>query len=314
MNPLQDDHSPNGSGPFLVGPAGPIRQNATTTPVEPGALPAVEPETGGLKGCPNSAGFLLHSPTLETRIPRPCRSWSCPSCGNLKRLAARELFTVGMDRAFEEYGAVRAITLTAPGRGRMTLEDLAYGFRRVTTAYLRKREDGTRQVYGYAAVVEFQKRGAPHIHALFAGPEFLPMEELRGRAVGRSTSRGRFGPRIGLEAVRRDDAETVGSYLTKFEDTAANLAGYLTKGKAEGWHRDGRTRIRPVWSSRGWYPGGLTAAETAVRTHLNGGEPAPKVSDWRLERVNPETGALEDLGPVRPTATVHAFRTHLRAA
>ena len=219
-----------------------------------------------------------------------------------------------MEDAFEEYGWVRAITLTAPGRGGMTLEDLSYGWRRFTRPYLRRRPDGTRQVYAYAAVVEFQKRGEPHIHALFAGREFLPMEELRGRAVGRPSSRGRFGPRVGLEAVRRDDADLIGSYMAKFEDAATGLAGYLTKGKTDGWHREGRTRIRPVWSSRDWYPGGLTAAEEAVRTRWNGGEPLPKTSDWRLERVNLETGTLEDLGPVRPSAEVHAFRTRVLAA
>ena len=221
-----------------------------------------------------------------------------------------------MTTAFQTYGYVRAVTLTAPGRGhgRMTLEDLAAGWNRVSRSYLRKRPDGSRQVYAYAAVVEFQKRKAPHIHALMAGPEFLPVEQLRRRAVGRPTSRGKFGPRVGIEAVGREDTETVSAYLSKFEDTAANLAGYLTKGKTEEWHRDGRTRIRPVWSSRGWYPGGLTAAEEAVRTRYNGGEPLPTASDWRLERLDAKTGTLEDLGPVRPTAEVHAFRRCLQAA
>lgn len=204
-----------------------------------------------------------------------------------------------MSGAFERYGIVRAVTLTAPGRGRMSLEALAYGWRRFTRPYMRKRPDGSRQVEAYAAVVEFQKRGAPHIHALFAGSEFLPVEEVRRRAVGRAGSRGKFGPRVGIEAVGREDAGAVSGYLSKFEEHAAGLAGYLSKGKAEGWHRDGRTRIRPVWSSRGWYPGGLTAAEEAVRIRWNGGEPRPSANDWRLERVDTETGVLTDLGPLR---------------
>ena len=140
------------------------------------------------------------------------------------------------------------------------------------------------------------------------------MEWLRGIAVGRKGSQGRWGPRVGIEPLERGDTETVSRYLTKFEDAASNLAGYLTKGKTEGWHRDGRTRVQPVWCSRGWYPGGLTAAQEAVKVRWNDGEALPSVSDWRLERVDPDTGTLEDLGPVRPTATVHAFRTRLRAA
>jgi hypothetical protein len=232
----------------------------------------------------------------------------------VKREAARELFTVGIAGAFEEYGRVRVLTLTAPGRGRMTLEDTAKGWNRVMASLRRKRPDGSRSVEAYAGVLEFQKRGAPHIHALLAGPEFLPVERLRSLAVGRKGSRGRFGPRVGIEAVGREDAEAVSGYLTKFEETAVTLAGYLTKGKAEGWHRDGRTRIRPVWASRGWYPGGLTGAEEAVKVRWNDGKPLPSPGDWRLERLDRETGVLTDLGPLRP-GTVHALPlASLRAA
>lgn len=311
---LPEPRPPDAGPPFLVTPLGVLRESPTTTPAIGGVSPVLEPETESRKGCPNNGTFWLYSPSLDSRVPRPCKSWSCPTCGRVKREAARELFTVGTERVLEEYGRVRVLTLTAPGRGRMTLEDTARGWNRVMASLRRKRPDGSRAVESYAGVVEFQKRGAPHIHALLAGPEFLPVERLRSLAVGRKGSRGRFGPRIGIEAVGREDAEAVAGYLTKFEETATTLAGYLTKGKVEGWHRDGRTRVRPVWSSRGWYPGGLTAAEEAVKVRWNKGEPLPSPGDWRLERVDPDTGVLTDLGPLRG-GTVHPLPlASLRAA
>lgn len=302
MNHAPEPRPPDADSPFLVRAEGPIRINGTTGDPSEAVSLGVEPESGPRKACPNHAGYWLYSPGLDTRLPRPCKAWSCPTCGKVKKAATRELLEVGMADAFDRFGIVRSVTLTAPGRGYMPLDALSYGWRRFTRPYMRKRPDGSRQVEAYAAVVEFQKRGAPHIHALFAGPEFLPVEEIRRRAVGRNGSRGRFGPRVGIEAVGREDAKAVGGYLSKFEEMAADLAGYLSKGKAEGWHRDGRTRIRPVWSSRGWYPGGLTAAEEAVRIRWNGGESRPSTDDWRLERVDPATGVLTDLGPLRQGA------------
>lgn len=222
-----------------------------------------------------------------------------------------------MTRAYENHGRVRVLTLTAPGRGGMTLEETAKGWNRVMATLRRRRADGSRLVESYAGVVEFQKRGEPHIHALVSGPEYLPVEELRRIAVGRPSSRGKFGPRVGIEAVGREDSELIAGYLSKFEETAVTLAGYMAKGKVEGWHREGRARVRPVWSSRDWYPGGLAAAEESVRVRWNGGAALPFSDDWRLERVNPETGVLEDLGPLKGQGTLtrlHRPRTRLKAA
>jgi hypothetical protein len=204
-----------------------------------------------------------------------------------------------MDQGFERYGRVRALTLTAPGRGGMTLEEVAKGWNRVMASLRRKRSDGSRAVESYAGVIEFQDREEPHIHAALIGPDFLPVKRLRSLAVGREGSKGRFGSRIRIEEITPEDGEAVSGYLSKMEGLAGDFARYLTKGKVEGLHRRGRTRVRPVWSSRGWYPGGLTGAEEAVRLRWSGGEPLPPAEDWRLERVDPDTGALSDLGPLR---------------
>lgn len=191
----------------------------------------------------------------------------------------------------------------------MSLGDLADGWNRVMSSLRKKRPDGTRLVTGYAAVVEFQNRGEPHLHAMLAGPEKLDLPRLKRLAVGKKGSKGRFGPRVGIEAVGREDASTMAGYLTKFEEHSATLAAYLTKGKIEGFHQEGRKRIRPVWPSQNWYPGGLGAAEDAVRLRWSDGVPRPETDDWRLERIDPDTGALEDLGPVRPSfASVHRLR------
>lgn len=312
MNALSDTPEPEGFRPFLVRREAPIGISPTREPGKGEVTLGLEPETEPQRACPSVRDLWLYSPALKVLSPLRCGRWDCPICGRVKKAAARELFTVGMERHSKGESRVRALTLTAPGKGGMTLVELAKGWNRFMTPYRRKRADGSRQVEAYAAVVEFQQRGEPHLHALLAGPEYLPLGELRRRAVGRKGSQGRFGPRVGIEEV--ESRESQSEYLSKFEALAVDLAGYLTKGRAEGFHREGRQRIRPVWASGDWYPGGLGAAEAVVKKRWAeeaGESERPEVSDWRLRRVDSLTGEVSDYGQLGESAAVYAFRRHL---
>lgn len=282
----------NGLRPSLDYPARGIgiKQTFPVGPT-PAGLIGLAPKTR----CQNTVGLYVVSVGEWVAYPLTCGRWDCPapSCGGLKRLAARELFAGGIAAAWERGEAVRCLTLTAPGRG-MTLPDVYAGWNRVRSALKRR---GV--LAEYAAVVERQDRGAPHLHVLATG-DYLPQRHLSAIAVGRPGSRGRFGPVVDIRKVRGTGERSLVAYVVK--QVGGEMAGYVTKAKAEERSRlavvGGRTR--PIRSSRGWYPGGLAAAAETVKAGWTpDGAETVKADDWHVWRIDQGTGEVRPVRPLR---------------
>jgi hypothetical protein len=187
----------------------------------------------------------------------------------------------------------------------MTLDELAAGWNRVAAAL--KRRGVLRQ---YAMVVELQKRGAPHIHALATG-EFLPQKELSAIAQGRPGSKGRFGKVTDIRLVRTTGPRSLAAYIAKrpaLNGKAEELAAYAAKAGTEERARlrlqAGATRTRPVRSSTLWYPGGLSAAAEAVKLEWSKGieRPGADAKDWQVCHIRRDTGQVVLLNPPAPVA------------
>jgi hypothetical protein len=116
----------------------------------------------------------------------------------------------------------------------------------------------------YARVLELQRRGLLHVHALVIGRRFIPHETLRALAV-----RHGFGARVGVEAVR--SAGAVAGYMA---------AQYLTKS-----HETLPGRYRVVQFSRGFPRDPERDAREARGQQLNAEDPIvaviPDGMGWR---------------------------------
>lgn len=295
--PLQALESPltDGLNPSLDYAARRIGKKQTFGSIQSGAsLVAAAPKTR----CKNTAGLFVASVIGGVAYPLSCGRWDCPapSCGGLKKLAARELFTGGVQAAWARGERVRCLTLTAPSKS-MTLADIYAGWNRVRSALKRR---GV--LDDYAAVVELQERGAPHLHVLATG-KFIRQGDLSAIVQGRPTSRGRFGPVVDIREVRSTGPRSlVGNYLVK--QVGSEMAAYVSKAKAEERSRlqavGGRSKNRPIRSSRLWYPGGLAAAEESVKAgwSAESGVIPPQVHDWHLWHLNKSTGEVRPIKPL----------------
>jgi hypothetical protein len=104
----------------------------------------------------------------------------------------------------------------------------------------------------YFAVVETTRAGALHLHVLATGA-FLAQHTLSKDAAAAG-----FGRIADIRAVKGTEDGTDGAHLVK------TLAGYATKANAARLAARGARRLRPVRTSRGWFPGGMAEAERRV--------------------------------------------------
>jgi hypothetical protein len=162
----------------------------------------------------------------------------------------------GVERAQERGERVRFLTLTSPGDAPLSNRQLYEAWNRVRTT-LRK----SGELAEYLAVVELQERdgGAPHLHILATG-KFVAQRRLSALANGAG-----FGPIVDIRAVRGTGERSAGGYLVKSlarYATKANAAALAQAVKSEGGQK--ARRVRPVRMSRGWFDGGMRAAEKQV--------------------------------------------------
>jgi hypothetical protein len=173
----------------------------------------------------------------------------------------------GIEKAQDAHGAraVRFVTLTDDAAGEMDARGLYDAWQRLA---LRLRRRGL--LGEYVGAVELQERGALHLHLLMAeaarGGGYIPQADLSTWANASG-----FGPVCDVRAVERAALAGSGSpadYLTKgfqANGEAVELAGYVAKsGAAEAAKMKVSERVRPLRVSRGWYGGGLRAAEAEV--------------------------------------------------
>jgi hypothetical protein len=227
--------------------------------------------------------------SLSTRraVLLPCGSWVCEHCGHKKKIAARLMMEEGIHRAQRRGDRVRFITLTSPnGRG-LTTRELYQAFSRLR---VKLRRSG--HLREYFAVVEPTRAGALHLHVLATG-KYLPQRRLSELAAWAG-----FGRIADIRAITGTGDGSAGDYPVK------TLASYATKANAAKLASRGARRLRPVRTSRGWFPGGMAEAEREV-----GGRMAAELSlspdpgPW-LFVVKGGDGALHVRGQAAPLVSL----------
>jgi hypothetical protein len=239
--------------------------------------------------------FILASLSTNNASALACRSWSCPTCQRAKWFAARELVARGMRAAFERGDEVRFLTLTDGSRnGTMTIpqlseawDDLAKLLRAGGPAPARPARGSGAAAQGrwrsaclarksllseYALVLEVGPRGGRlHAHVVLTG-RYIHQPKLAAWA-----RRCGFGSVVDIRSVNASSAEEVARYSSK-------LAGYSAKAGQEVAQMRSRAarRLRPLRTSRGWYPGGLRQVEADLG--IRGNSPSDDVGPWVLLR------------------------------
>lgn len=250
--------------------------------------------------CQNNAGLFIVSAISGVAFELTCGRWDCPApgCGGLKRRAAREVLVGGLEAAWDRGERSRLITLTAPPAG-MNMRQVYEGWNRVRQSLTNRG-----LLTGYAGTIETQKRqGGLHLHLLTTG-DYIPQQRLSEIAQGRPGSKGRFGPVVDIRAVRNTGRRSAAGYLLK--QVADDIAGYVSKA-ATPEHARLRLispvrskRLRPLRLSRGWYPGGLSAAAKVVTAEWSKGAPPIQADDWQIWRLDRTTGQPTLLTPPAP--------------
>jgi hypothetical protein len=155
------------------------------------------------------------------------------------------------------------MTLTDGTGGQMTVADLYEAWNRLALAL--RREGVLRE---YAAVVETTEGGALHLHLLATG-EYVKQARLSALAA-----RSGFGAVADIRAVKDDaQGERSARYIAK------EVAGYVSKGKAEALASKTAQRRRPLRTSRGWGLS-LAAAEKLLAAERATEGAARDVGPW----------------------------------
>ena len=276
--------SPVARASLVQGPSGPYSPKKTATDLSwlPNAVYRARPSR-----CPNAYAFFVVSLSSRRALLLPCGKWVCRHCGSRKKAAARLMIEEGIRGARSRGERVRFITLTSPPEKPLTTRSLyeAFNSLRVTL----RRSGHLKQYFG---VVETTKAGALHLHLLATG-RFLPQAHLSKLAAEAG-----FGEVVDIREVKDDGP---GSYLVKA------LASYATKANAARLASHGGKRIRPVRSSRAWYPGGMAEAEKEVGRRIAEGMGTQQdAGPWLFVVRSPDGSVRVPAGrrsPVEPLTT-----------
>jgi hypothetical protein len=183
--------------------------------------------------------------------PLRCGRWRCGNCGARLVRRARKRILAGLG-----LGVVRFMTLTSPGSEspEHSLAEFTERWKRLNLRI--RRRFGP---FEYAAVVELQDRGSPHLHVVFRGP-FIPFAWLAKTAADVG-----FGQMVDIRRPR----STLAGYLTKSLGPGTSgdlLPPHFRRVRwSRGWSAPMATRIRRAW--RAWFvafAGPRRAAASAV--------------------------------------------------
>jgi hypothetical protein len=210
--------------------------------------------------CDGGPAMWAMSLATGRAFPVRCGKWSCAVCGPWKQAVARSFIEEGFLHWRRRGERVRFLTLTDGTRGKMTVAGLGEAWNRLRATL---RASGEMKAY-VASLERTPTRGLLHLHVLAVGTYIA-----QGRLSERARTAG-FGRIAHISEV--SDAGTVAGY-------AAKAVHYLHKDLATGGK--GVARSRPLRSSRNWLPGGMTAAELALRQAAgykpSGSDPGPWV-------------------------------------
>lgn len=239
-------------------------------------------QEGRIPKCESFSGLWFVSESSNRAVGQRCQRWTCNSCAIFKRIAAVYLIQLGIERAQEDKRKIRFITLTDTSAGDMNMRDLYKAWQKLALRLKRRGKLGD-----YVAVVEAQERGALHMHMLMTDSErgggFIEQELLSELAAASG-----FGAVTDIRLVK-DSPELVwelGNYLNKtsvgIHEDAAEVGTYVAKANRQEALRDrADKRLRPLRASRGWYPGGLTAAQAELRKLIADPDEGPWRMVWR---------------------------------
>lgn len=183
------------------------------------------------EGCPTPV-------VLVDRLPGPspcvllvrCKRRRCPACGPSYWLPlTKAKLLSGLPRA--DGVAAVGVTLTAPGDPL----DIDEWNQRSGACWNRLRL-ALRRRYPSAEfyrVIEFQQRGAIHLHVIVRGVKFIPHGMLKGLAVAAG-----FGPVCWLTPYHQRGA--IVRYLSKYllKDTDLVPGGFRVFSESRGWRLD----------------------------------------------------------------------------
>ncbi len=243
--------------------------------------------------CPRFAGFWAVGTDADgkrTASGIRCKSRRCPWCSRFVALASYAVLADGIARAQADERRVRFLTLTDTAAGEGTVPSFYEAWKRLA-ARLRSQE----RLGEYARVLEVTKAGKLHIHALLAdsdrGGGFIPQAELSemAEAVG-------FGRVTDIRAVGEiGEPCALPGYFTKgaLHSEATQLVAYCGKQTAERLADLGATRVRPLSLSRGWYGGGIRAAEAELMRHWYGRNDDSTFEVWNERDLGGQLHRLE---------------------
>ncbi len=257
---------PEGSPPSLVSreasAASAAGSNKTNAPQPSASATARAILNAPSARCPRTGGLFALRVDVSPPVAAPvsCRTWDCPSCRQVKALAAFAVVSDGIARYQAAGTRVRFLTLT-DGEGSMTVPELYAAWGRFRQR-MRRRE----LLDDYALAVEVGSR--LHLHACVTGRFIDQAREL----VPHAEAAG-FGRIADIRAVPPlAVADTLAGYITRSEKSsdALQLARYLTKSTAQELRDRGATRVRPLRVSREWEGGGLTEGWARVKREWYG--------------------------------------------
>lgn len=152
----------------------PTARAAKLSPPKPKKQPGNRANLQGDNGLPICIGTMGFHKMTGKLYPLRCKRWDCPTCAKLNSLDLAIRVVEGIKQFRRQGRQLQFITLTAWGRYTANPQ-LAYTelpkwwdtFRKKIQRAAKKRGEAKPE---YAAFIEVQKRGVPHLHAIVTMP------------------------------------------------------------------------------------------------------------------------------------------------
>lgn len=186
----------------------------------------------------------------------PCRSWRCEWCARLTVQDVRRIIRTGLVSAAVDGLPVILLTLTEPSASRSVHESS-----RSLTLLMKRLQAQNGRGLRWVAVLEWQKRGAPHWHVLIAGLAYCRSTRTKLGVPRPGHARQRYAfevtkerdlkpvvLRYGFGRVFEVHAVGADSPFSSAPIIAGYLSKYLTKSEAM---KSLPRRAQPFKSSRG---------------------------------------------------------------
>jgi len=170
---------------------------------------------------PLCVGTVAINPSGKV-IPIRCKRWSCSTCARLNALVLSIRVVEGIKRFQNQHVPLTFVTLTFWGSAtpKRAYEQLPVYWSRIAMRLARLARKGDGRKLEYAAFIEEQSRGVPHLHAV--ATISITTRELKDLAV-----KCGFGHQAKAEPVKGPAVGWyVAKYLTKSDGTMPNAPAH----------------------------------------------------------------------------------------